>query len=173
MSRGSRNLADRDRQRPLLRDGSRQTLGPRRDGPIGSSSMARARPPPTRRQAVEAAYQRGETDEFVRPTAIGGLSRNAGWRRSVDRQFPRRPGARDRGRVARSGRFPGLRAPGASTLPLRSGSSNIRPSSTNFLATLFPPENLDDTFGEVVSHAGLTQLRIAETEKYAHVTFFL
>ena len=41
-----------------------------------------------------------------------------------------------------------------------------------FLATLFPPENLDDTFGEVVSKAGLTQLRIAETEKYAHVTFF-
>ncbi len=42
----------------------------------------------------------------------------------------------------------------------------------NFLATLFPPENLNDTFGEVVSNAGLTQLRIAETEKYAHVTFF-
>jgi 2,3-bisphosphoglycerate-independent phosphoglycerate mutase len=41
-----------------------------------------------------------------------------------------------------------------------------------FLATLFPPEDLADTFGEVVSRAGLTQLRIAETEKYAHVTFF-
>ena len=41
-----------------------------------------------------------------------------------------------------------------------------------FLTTLFPPENLGDTFGEVVSKAGLTQLRIAETEKYAHVTFF-
>lgn len=34
------------------------------------------------------------------------------------------------------------------------------------------PENLDRTFGEVVSENGLTQLRIAETEKYAHVTFF-
>lgn len=34
------------------------------------------------------------------------------------------------------------------------------------------PENLDNTFGEVVSANGLTQLRIAETEKYAHVTFF-
>jgi 2,3-bisphosphoglycerate-independent phosphoglycerate mutase len=41
-----------------------------------------------------------------------------------------------------------------------------------FLATLFPLENLNDSFGEVVSRAGLTQLRIAETEKYAHVTFF-
>ena len=34
------------------------------------------------------------------------------------------------------------------------------------------PENLDNTFGEVISRNGLTQLRIAETEKYAHVTFF-
>ncbi len=41
-----------------------------------------------------------------------------------------------------------------------------------FVQTIFPPENLADTFGEVVSRAGLTQLRIAETEKYAHVTFF-
>jgi 2,3-bisphosphoglycerate-independent phosphoglycerate mutase len=41
-----------------------------------------------------------------------------------------------------------------------------------FVKTIFPPEDLTDTFGEVVSAAGLTQLRIAETEKYAHVTFF-
>lgn len=36
----------------------------------------------------------------------------------------------------------------------------------------FPPQNLENTLGEVVSKAGLKQLRIAETEKYAHVTFF-
>jgi 2,3-bisphosphoglycerate-independent phosphoglycerate mutase len=41
-----------------------------------------------------------------------------------------------------------------------------------FLATLFPPYDLSGTFGEVISDAGLKQLRIAETEKYAHVTFF-
>ncbi len=47
--------------------------------------------------------------------------------------------------------------------------------STDHLAwmhVLFPPEDLKNIFGEVVSNAGLTQLRIAETEKYAHVTFF-
>jgi 2,3-bisphosphoglycerate-independent phosphoglycerate mutase len=43
---------------------------------------------------------------------------------------------------------------------------------TSLLGALFPPEDLEDTFGEVVSRAGLSQLRIAETEKYAHVTFF-
>jgi 2,3-bisphosphoglycerate-independent phosphoglycerate mutase len=41
-----------------------------------------------------------------------------------------------------------------------------------FMATLFPPQDLSGTFGEIVAEAGMTQLRIAETEKYAHVTFF-
>jgi 2,3-bisphosphoglycerate-independent phosphoglycerate mutase len=40
------------------------------------------------------------------------------------------------------------------------------------LPVLFPPEPIHNNLGEVLSHAGLTQLRIAETEKYAHVTFF-
>ena len=37
----------------------------------------------------------------------------------------------------------------------------------------FPPEVIDKTLAEIVSNAGLTQLHIAETEKYAHVTFFM
>jgi 2,3-bisphosphoglycerate-independent phosphoglycerate mutase len=42
-----------------------------------------------------------------------------------------------------------------------------------FLGTLFPPQRLEHMLGAMVAAAGLTQLRIAETEKYAHVTFFL
>src|SRR3546814_5913207 len=41
-----------------------------------------------------------------------------------------------------------------------------------FLTAIFPPENLSETLGELVAKAGKRQLRIAETEKYAHVTFF-
>jgi 2,3-bisphosphoglycerate-independent phosphoglycerate mutase len=41
-----------------------------------------------------------------------------------------------------------------------------------FLSTLFPPQSLANMMGDIVSRAGLKQLRIAETEKYAHVTFF-
>jgi 2,3-bisphosphoglycerate-independent phosphoglycerate mutase len=41
-----------------------------------------------------------------------------------------------------------------------------------FLTTLFPPKDIRDGLGEVVAKAGLKQLRIAETEKYPHVTFF-
>jgi 2,3-bisphosphoglycerate-independent phosphoglycerate mutase len=40
------------------------------------------------------------------------------------------------------------------------------------LPVLFPPQEVRNYLGEVLSHAGLKQLRIAETEKYAHVTFF-
>lgn len=40
------------------------------------------------------------------------------------------------------------------------------------MKTIFAPEALKNIFGEVVANHGLTQLRIAETEKYAHVTFF-
>ncbi|TNC94714.1 MAG: 2,3-bisphosphoglycerate-independent phosphoglycerate mutase [Stygiobacter sp.] len=43
---------------------------------------------------------------------------------------------------------------------------------STLLGTLFPAESLSNILGEVASDAGLTQLRIAETEKYAHVTFF-
>jgi 2,3-bisphosphoglycerate-independent phosphoglycerate mutase len=42
-----------------------------------------------------------------------------------------------------------------------------------FLGVLFPPETLDHILGEVVAAAGKTQLRLAETEKYPHVTYFL
>jgi len=42
-----------------------------------------------------------------------------------------------------------------------------------FLETLFPPDHLNNLLGEVTAAAGRTQLRAAETEKYAHVTYFL
>ena len=41
-----------------------------------------------------------------------------------------------------------------------------------YLKTIFPAEKLSNTLGEVLSNHGMTQLRIAETEKYAHITFF-
>ena len=56
----------------------------------------------------------------------------------------------------------------SSALGMTEYSAKLNP----FLHTLFPPEPLTQIFGEVISKAGLKQLRIAETEKYAHVTFF-
>ena len=52
------------------------------------------------------------------------------------------------------------------------GMAEYSTALAKFLPCLFAPEELTNTLGEVVAKAGLKQLRIAETEKYAHVTFF-
>jgi 2,3-bisphosphoglycerate-independent phosphoglycerate mutase len=121
--------------------------------------------------AVEAAYARGETDEFVLPTAVGdwaGMSSGDGLLLANFRA--------DRIReIAAALLEPGFSGFSRNKLVDFSGALGLTEYSeelNRFLATLFPPFDLDDTFGEVVSRAGLTQLRIAETEKYAHVTFF-
>jgi 2,3-bisphosphoglycerate-independent phosphoglycerate mutase len=122
-------------------------------------------------QAVEAAYARGETDEFVAPAAIAGY---AGMRDNDGLLIAnfRADRIREIAAALLDPEFSGFarekRIAFCGTLGLVEYSTELN----QFLATLFPPENLNDSFGEVVSRAGLTQLRIAETEKYAHVTFF-
>src|SRR5215469_11841571 len=120
---------------------------------------------------IEAAYQRGETDEFVLPTAIGGYR----GMRDGDGVFManfRADRIREIAAALLDPDFAGFarkkRVSFAASLGLVEYSAELNP----LLVTLFPPEDLSDTFGEVVSEAGLRQLRIAETEKYAHVTFF-
>jgi 2,3-bisphosphoglycerate-independent phosphoglycerate mutase len=123
------------------------------------------------KSAVEAAYRRGETDEFVRPTAIAGYR---GMRKGDGLLIAnfRADRVREIAAALLDPDFSGFarerRPKFAAALGLVEYSAELNP----FLATLFPPQDLDDTFGEVVSRAGMTQLRIAETEKYAHVTFF-
>jgi 2,3-bisphosphoglycerate-independent phosphoglycerate mutase len=123
------------------------------------------------RRAVESAYARGETDEFVLPTTIGDYR---GMRDGDGVLFANFRADRIReiaGALVDPG-FSGFardkRIAFAGALGLTEYSEELNP----FLATLFPPEDLRETFGEIVSEAGMKQLRIAETEKYAHVTFF-
>jgi 2,3-bisphosphoglycerate-independent phosphoglycerate mutase len=121
-------------------------------------------------QGVKAAYGRGETDEFVQPTAIGyhGMRDGDG---VLIANF-RADRAREIAAALLDPDFSGFtrkkRVAFAAALGLVEYSTELN----RLLGALFPPEDLRDTFGEVVSDAGLTQLRIAETEKYAHVTFF-
>jgi 2,3-bisphosphoglycerate-independent phosphoglycerate mutase len=121
--------------------------------------------------AVEAAYARGETDEFVLPTAIadrGGMANGDGL---LLANF-RADRIREIGAALLDPGFSGFARNKMVAFSNALGLVEYSEELNRFLATLFPPENLEDTFGEVVSRAGLTQLRIAETEKYAHVTFF-
>jgi 2,3-bisphosphoglycerate-independent phosphoglycerate mutase len=121
--------------------------------------------------AVEAAYARGETDEFAAPTVIAGYRGMSDGDGLFIANF-RADRVREIAAALLDPNFAGFarrrRVVFAAALGLVEYSAELNP----LLATLFPPEDLADTFGEIVARAGLRQLRIAETEKYAHVTFF-
>ncbi len=122
-------------------------------------------------QAVEAAYARDETDEFVAPTAIAGYAGMRDGDGLLIANF-RADRIREIAAALLDPEFSGFAREKRIAFCAALGLVEYSTELNRFLATLFPPENLDDSFGEVVSRAGLTQLRIAETEKYAHVTFF-
>ena len=122
-------------------------------------------------EAVKAAYARGETDEFVEPTAIAGYSGMSGGDGLFIANF-RADRVREIATALLDPDFAGFSRPKLIAFAAALGLVEYSTELNRVLATLFPPEDLEDTFGEMVSRAGLTQLRIAETEKYAHVTFF-
>ena len=122
-------------------------------------------------QAVEAAYARAETDEFVTPTAIAGYVGMRDGDGLLIANF-RADRIREIATALLDPEFSGFTREKRVAFCAALGLVEYSTELNRFLGTLFPPENLYDSFGEVVSRAGLTQLRIAETEKYAHVTFF-
>ncbi len=124
--------------------------------------------------AVEHAYKRGETDEFVKPIVI-----------TNDNQSPvalikdndgliffnfRSDRAREITRAFTDDKFEGFRR--KKHPRLSDFVCMTRYDETFNLPVAFGPVHLDNILGEVLSRAGLHQLRIAETEKYAHVTYF-
>ncbi|HEY7687427.1 MAG TPA: 2,3-bisphosphoglycerate-independent phosphoglycerate mutase, partial [Dongiaceae bacterium] len=122
--------------------------------------------------AIDAAYGRGETDEFVKPTAL------AGYRGMKDGDGVLMANFRaDRARQILTAlldpAFDGFARPRTVRFAAALGMSEYSTALNAFMTTLFPGESLRHVLGAVVADAGLTQLRIAETEKYAHVTFFL
>jgi 2,3-bisphosphoglycerate-independent phosphoglycerate mutase len=122
-------------------------------------------------QAIEAAYAREETDEFVAPAAIAGYRGMRDGDGLLIANF-RADRVREIAAALLDPEFSGFAREKRIAFCVALGLVEYSTQLNRFLAALFPPENLNDSFGEVVSRAGLTQLRIAETEKYAHVTFF-
>jgi 2,3-bisphosphoglycerate-independent phosphoglycerate mutase len=121
--------------------------------------------------AVDAAYRRDETDEFVLPTAIDAYTGMKDGDGLLFANF-RADRIREIAGALVDPDFSGFKRDRAVKFSAALGLVEYSEALNPFLATLFPPDNLEDTFGEIVSRAGMTQLRIAETEKYAHVTFF-
>jgi 2,3-bisphosphoglycerate-independent phosphoglycerate mutase len=121
--------------------------------------------------AVAAAYGRGETDEFVAPTAIGDYAGIADGDGLIMANF-RADRAREILSALLDPAFTGFARKRVAAFSAAAGMTEYSNDLNCLLATLFAPVRYADTLGEVVARAGLTQLRIAETEKYAHVTFF-
>ena len=100
------------------------------------------------------------------------LSRHARRRRPALLQLPRRPRARDPRRPARSG-VRGFRPARGVRFAAAVGMTQYSEELDALLQTIFPPQTSPNVLGQVVADAGRAQLRMAETEKYPHVTYFL
>lgn len=126
-------------------------------------------------EAVQSAYAAGETDEFVKPCVVLGADRKPlGVMGDGDGLFFfnfRADRARQLCRAFFEKDFNEFPRP---LCPKLSGFSTMTRYESSFpLPAAFAPQSLEGFLGQVVSELGLRQLRIAETEKYAHVTYFL
>jgi 2,3-bisphosphoglycerate-independent phosphoglycerate mutase len=128
-------------------------------------------------EAVEAGYATGVTDEFLAPCVIEPTAGPAAAREAAVRDGDvviffnfRADRARQLTRALTEERFDRFHLP--SRPALASFVCFTAYDRTWSLPVAFPPQHHEGTFGEAVSAAGLAQLRIAETEKYAHVTYF-
>ena len=125
-------------------------------------------------EGLRAAYERGETDEFVAATSVRSTGAPVVLEEGDAAIFMnfRADRARELTRAFVEDAFSGFQR---RVCPRLAGDGLVM--LTQYAADIpapaaFPPNELTNTLGEVMEKRGLTQLRIAETEKYAHVTFF-
>ena len=123
--------------------------------------------------AMQESYNEGVTDEFMKPIVVTDKNGDA-------------IGKVKEGDVIVFFNFRNDRAKeltialtqkdmpenGMKTIPLYYCTMTPYDATFRGLHIIYPKDNADNTIGEVLANAGKTQLRIAETEKYAHVTFF-
>ena len=121
-------------------------------------------------EAVAISYAEGVTDEFVVPTVIDGAAPIGACDSMIFYNF-RPDRAREITRTFVDPDFSGFERK-KGFFPLTYVCMTQYDATMPNVQVAFKPQSLDNTFGEYISNKGLTQLRIAETEKYAHVTFF-
>jgi 2,3-bisphosphoglycerate-independent phosphoglycerate mutase len=122
--------------------------------------------------AVEESYKQGVNDEFVKPCVIGtyaGMKDGDGF---LFANF-RADRARELSLALLDKDFSGFSRRRVVHFSAAAGMTQYSEKLNSLMSALFAAENLTGTLGEIVAELGLKQLRIAETEKYAHVTFFL
>ena len=121
-------------------------------------------------QAIRNSYENGVTDEFMLPTVVAKDAKIKADDSVVFFNF-RPDRARQITRAFVDPEFKGFERRNG-FFPVHFVCMAQYDATMPNVSVAFPPEELTQTLGEVLSKAGKTQLRIAETQKYAHVTFF-
>jgi 2,3-bisphosphoglycerate-independent phosphoglycerate mutase len=121
--------------------------------------------------AIQAAYAADQTDEFVEPRVIGDYAGMMDGDGLLMANF-RADRAREILTALVDDEFDGFDRDILPEFASVIGLVEYSKALNEFIASMYPPKSLSDTIGEVVAGSGGKQLRIAETEKYAHVTFF-
>lgn len=123
--------------------------------------------------AIQASYDNGVTDEFIKPiVSVDAQGKPVGTIQEGDVVIFfnfRNDRAREITYVLTQQDMPEM---GMKTIPLYYCTMTPYDATFKDMHILFDKDNVNNTIGEVISDKGLSQLRIAETEKYAHVTFF-
>ena len=120
--------------------------------------------------AMQNSYDKDVTDEFVVPTVVKGAEPIEAGDSVIFYNF-RPDRAREITRTLVDPDFTGFERK-KGFFPLTYVCMTQYDATMPNVEVAYKPESLENTFGEYISNKGLTQLRIAETEKYAHVTFF-
>ncbi len=120
--------------------------------------------------AMQNSYDNDVTDEFVVPTVVKGAEPIEAGDSVIFYNF-RPDRAREITRTLVDPDFTGFERK-KGFFPLTYVCMTQYDATMPNVEVAYKPESLENTFGEYISKQGMTQLRIAETEKYAHVTFF-
>ncbi len=126
----------------------------------------------TAQNAILQSYARAELDEFIKPTVIAGYSGVQDGDGIFCLNF-RADRAREILAAIGQSDFDGFKTGARPNLAARLGMVQYSDAHNAYMTTVFPKRKLVNTLGEWVAKQGLRQFRLAETEKYPHVTFFL
>ncbi|MCC6920108.1 MAG: 2,3-bisphosphoglycerate-independent phosphoglycerate mutase [Alphaproteobacteria bacterium] len=149
------------------RDKRWERVGPAYEAMVAATGPHFATP----EAAVEAAYAKDVTDEFVEPAVIDGYPGMQDGDGVVMANF-RSDRARQIMTALLDPAFDGFARSRVVRFAAAAGMAEYSKAIAALMPSLFPPQDVPNALGEVLAKAGLKQLRIAETEKYAHVTFF-
>jgi 2,3-bisphosphoglycerate-independent phosphoglycerate mutase len=126
----------------------------------------------TAEQAIEASYAAGKTDEFVPASVIGDYAGMKDGDAVLCFNF-RADRVREILAALLDPKFDGFARERMIKFSAAAGMTRYSDALAPLMTWLFDADHLDNILGAVVANAGKTQLRMAETEKFAHVTYFL